>query len=364
MAVIDLPQANGTNGAHADPRRILLISIPRTASNLLLKILNIPKQPNLLTSPKGGYFFYPAFLENAAAGLQFEKPGDQWTKEEKNKAQESFQKCLDSLEEWSTKANDENQVMFSKEHAYWMFSPAALQEHNTGVHDEEFFKSFRVNTPEKYSETKTYSASNQTIFSDEYLQSWKMAFIIRHPALAWPSMYRAMLKLHAVGMIDEDGVKGSSFTHMTMKWTRMLYDWCLEQPDAPVAPPVIDAHDLIHHPEVVLQLCDQLGLDKNVVQFEWKDKNEPKKSLQWATHNPDATAEEVKFHQTGASFMLSTLEESTGIVKDKAPETIDIEAELVKWKEEFGEEVGLLVYQAVKSSMPDYEYLTARRLTV
>jgi hypothetical protein len=200
------------------------------------------------------------------------------------------------------------------------------------------------------------------MFSDEYLRSFKMVFIIRHPALAWPSMYRAMQKLEVSGMIDDDGVRGASVSNMTMHWTRLLYDWCMEQPDAPVPPPVVDAHDLIHNPEIVLELCEQTGLDKSVVQFEWADKPE-KKSLQWACHNPDAGAEEVKMHQHAASVMLSTLENSSGIVKDKAPEIIDITAEAVKWKKEFGDKVGELIEKSVRDSMPDYEYLKARRIT-
>lgn len=360
MTATDIPQTNGAPAA--TPRRLLLISVPRTASNLLLKLWNIPKQPNLLTSPKGGYFFYPAFIEAAQYGSFLNKPGDQWTDEEKNLVKNSCQRCVDSLEEYSARAKENNQMMFTKEHAYWMFSPAALQKSITGHHDEEFFKGFRVDTPETYGTTRTYSPSNETIFSDEYLRSWQMVFIIRHPALAWPSMYRSMQKLAESGMLDEDGVMGSSITHMTMHWTRLLYDWSLEQPDVPVAPPVIDAHDLIHNPEIVLKLCEQTGLDKSAVQFEWAGKNE-KKSQHWACHNPDAGAEEVKMHQLAARVMLSTLESSSGIVKDKAPETIDIAAEAAKWRDEFGEEVGGLLEKSVRDSMPDYEYLKARRIT-
>lgn len=361
MVSSDLPQLNGVNSTTR--RRLLLVSIPRTASNLLLKIVNIPKQPNLHTSPKGGYFFYPAFIDAALSG-DVMRPANQWTEEEKKNTRDSFQRCVESLEEYSTQASQNNQMMFSKEHSYWMFSPAALQKRLTGNHDEDFFKAFRVKTPEKYGSTTTYCPQNETIFPDEYLRTWQMAFIIRHPALAWPSMYRSMLKIAESGMLDEDGVKGSSFTNMDMRWSRLMYDWCMAQPDAPVQPPIIDANDLIHNPEVALEFCERTGLDKSVVQFEWKDKNEPKKSLKWACHNPEASEEEVKMHQNAANIMLGTLENSTGIVKDKAPETIDIDVEAAKWREEFGEEVGALLEQSVRNSMPDYEYLTARRITV
>ncbi|KAJ5109562.1 hypothetical protein N7532_002207 [Penicillium argentinense] len=352
---------NESNGTPAG-RRLLFISVPRTASNLLLRIVNIPKQPNLHTTPKGGYFFYPAFIESTQNGSLVDKPADQWTAEDINAVKTSSQACLDSLEEYSSRAAQNNQLMFTKEHAYWMFSPATRRKFITGLHDDKFFEAFRVNTPEKYG-PKKYSRSNETMFSDEYLRSWQMVFIIRHPALAWPSMYRAMLKLGESGVIDEDGVKGASVANMTFHWTRLLHDWCLEQLDVPVSAPVVDAHDLIHHPEIVLQLCEQTGLDKSVVQFEWADKSE-KKSLHWACHNSNADPDEVKLHQQAAGVMLSTLESSAGIIKDKAPETIDIAAEAAKWRGEFGEDVGTLIERCVRDSMSDYEYLKARRITV
>lgn len=358
------PEPHTTSVPTATPRRLLLVSIPRTASNLLAKILNIANQPNLVTNQKAGYFFYPAYIEAAASRNYQNKSIDQWTDDEKTHLKHSFQECFNTLEEYSTRAENNHQMMFTKEHAYFFYSPAALLKSKTGIHDEDFFKSFRLDMPEKYGPTQTSSRFNETILSDEYLRSWQMAFIIRHPALAWPSMYRAMLKVGEIGMLDEDGVKGASFTNMDMRWTRLLYDWCMEQPDAPVQPPVIDAHDLIHNPEVVLKFCERTGLDKSVVQFEWKDKNESKKSAKWDNGDPNASAEDVQKNLSAASVMLATLENSSGIVKDKAPEVIDIDAEAVKWREEFGEETGALVEEYVRKSMPDYEYLKARRITV
>lgn len=361
MAVIDQP---ATNGASADaPRRLLLVSVPRTASNLLLKILNIHKQPNFLTSPKGGYFYFPAFT-SAALGDQLTKSAEQWTVEEKQALNGSFQSCFDDLEEYSARAQGENKTMFTKEHAFWLFSPASFQKMITGRDDAEFAKAFRVQIPEEYGTTQTYSPSNETVLSDEYLRSWQLAFIIRHPALAWPSMYRAMTKIAAEGFMDEDGVKGTSLTNMSFRWTRMLYDWCMEQPDVPTPPPVIDAHDLIHSPEVVLKVCEQTGLDKSVLQFEWSDKDAEKKSNHWMSASRDASADEQDMHRRAASIMLSSLEGSTGVLKDKAPTNIDIKAEVEKWKGEFGEEVAQLIEKAVWDAMPDYEYLKARRVTV
>ncbi|KAJ6107139.1 hypothetical protein N7523_008462 [Penicillium sp. IBT 18751x] len=339
-------------------RRFLLVSVPRTASNLLLKILNIHNQPGVLTNKQGGYFLFQAFVEATRKGQLAKNPGD-WSDEEVKNVHEGFQACVDTLEEWSAKARDENKVLFAKEHAFWLMNPASFQEAVTGHDDPEFSKQFRIKT-DAYGPDQSFSPSNKTVLSNEYLRTWQMAFIIRHPALAWPSMYRAMQKVAAEGFMDEDGIKGSSATNMSLRWSRMLYDWCMEQPDQPTPPPVIDAHDLIHNPEVVLRLCEQTGLDKSVVQFEWE--NDAKKSDNWAMADPSAPAEEVHFQNRAAAIMLSSLEASKGVIKDKAPANIDIAAEAEKWKVEFGEQAAQIIEKAVRDSMPDYEYLKSKRI--
>ncbi|KAJ5089119.1 hypothetical protein N7532_007803 [Penicillium argentinense] len=359
MAVTDSIQ--NVNGA-GNPRRMLLISVPRTASNLLMKILNIHEQPQFHTSQKGGYFFYPAFVSTAQSGY-LGKPAEQWSQDDKTSVKSAFQGCLDALENESALAQKDGKAMFAKEHAFWFFNPAALDKMRTGTGDPEFFKAFHMDISDSYGPSRSYSAHNETILPDEYMCSWQFAFIIRHPALAWPSMYRAMKKVADSGFLDEDGVKGSSLTNMTMRWTRMLYEWCLEQPDVPVAPPLVDAHDLIHNPEIVYKLCEQTGLDKSVLQFEWNNNGEPKRSDSWEAPS-NANAEEPDIQRQTASIFLSTLEESKGIVKDKAPATIDIDTEAAKWKAEFGEEIAGLIEERVRDSMPDYEFLKARRITL
>ncbi|CAI7648423.1 unnamed protein product [Penicillium pancosmium] len=340
MAILDTPQA--ASASPATPRRLLLISVPRTASNLLLKILNIHNQPQFHTSPKGGYFFYPAFVSAAQNGHLAKSP-EQWSQEDKQSVKKGFQGCLEALEDESSVAQKDNKAMFAKEHAFWFFNPAALHKMRTGRGDPEFFKELRSDMPEAYGPS-SWSPANETILSDEYMQSWQYAFIIRHPALSWPSMYRAMVKIAKEGYMDEDGIKGSSLTNMTMHWSH--------------------AHDLIHSPEIVYKLCEQTGLDKSALQFEWGGKNEQKKSDVWASPEPDADQQQRDMHRRAASIMLSTLEDSKGIVKDKAPVSIDIDAEAAKWKVEFGEEVAQMIEKAVRDSMPDYEYLRARRITV
>ncbi|KAJ5187095.1 hypothetical protein N7449_010089 [Penicillium cf. viridicatum] len=351
------PENNG------QPHRVMLVSVPRTASNLLLKILNIQNQPNVLTSQQSGYFFYEAFIKARRNGC-INKPLDQWTTDEKSELKAAIQQCFNKLEDYSTRARAEKKIMFAKEHAFWFVNPGFFTSAVDGAPapGPEQLKEFHVSIPERYGSLQTFSANNKTYMSDEYLRTWQLAFIIRHPALVYPSLCRAMQKLSKIGIIDEDGIKGMSMTNMTMEWTRKLFDWCLEQPDESVTPLVIDANDVIHNPCAVVKFCEKAGLDTASMQFEWNGSKDI--SENWTTGVNTANPEGPESGKIAASIMLSTLEESTGIVKDKAPASVDIDAEVAKWRVEFGDEIAELLEKSTRDSMPDYEYLKANRVTV
>lgn len=265
-----------------EDKRLLLVSVPRTASNLLVKILNIHQQPDIHTNAKAGYFFYDAYMASSGRGKQ--QHDGRLTDDDKTSIRTVFQNCLATIEEESKQARAANKTFFTKEHAFWFVNPAAMRAHADGkrhgqsddqaqaqAHGDDL-DAFRLDVPEEeYGSTRTFSEGNFTVLPDEYLRTWRIAFVIRHPALAWPSMYRAMLKIAKLGLLDEDGVKGTSAENMTLKWTRCLFDWCYRQPDEMVLPVIIDAHDVIHHPAAVLQFCEKTGLDTSLVQMEWDD---------------------------------------------------------------------------------------------
>ncbi|KAJ6007548.1 hypothetical protein N7540_011524 [Penicillium herquei] len=354
-----VPEFNQENGnVPTRPKRVLLVSLPRTASNLLMKVLNIPDQANFTTNKKGGYFFYKAFVDVTRSGYT-QMPSDKWTEAQKEEARAIYQVCFDNLEKCADEANEAGQTIFIKEHASWLFCPASFQKMVTGVHDEEFFDVFRAKMPENFGPS-TYSLSNETIFSDEYLRSWQMVFIIRHPALAWPSYWRAMLKLSEDGIVDHVGLQRTSKTNMAMRWSRVLYDWYMEQGNG-VPPPVLDAYDLINNRDAVVKFCKNIGLDPTVLQFEW---DAQQNAQSWASDKAKGSAgNDMEGGQIrAANIMLSTLTHSSGVVKDKTPINVDIDAELVKWKNEFGDEIAKSIETSVAESMPDYEYLKARRL--
>ncbi|KAJ5159790.1 uncharacterized protein N7482_006794 [Penicillium canariense] len=353
-----------TNGTHLEeggssPHRILLVSVPRTASNLLLKVMNIHNQPKVFTNERAGYSFDDAFV-SVTNGERLVRPICQWMEPEKREVQSALQTCLDKLEEGSALARKAGKIYFNKEHGYEFANPASVDKILHGNPNVKYLDTFRLRAPLAYGTTQTFGPLNETVLPDEYLRTWRISFIIRHPALAWPSGYRSISKMAAAGT-GYLASKELQLITKTFHWTRILYDWCLEQPGVSKAPPVLDAHDLIHSPQVVRLFCEQIGLDTSVLQYEWGQKDPESKSESQTSVGLDSEDDrEVKRF----AIALSTLKASNGILKSKAPESINVATEVEKWKTEFGFEVAAMIEKSVWESMSDYEYLKARRVTV
>ncbi|KAL4892685.1 hypothetical protein BDV59DRAFT_179501 [Aspergillus ambiguus] len=371
------------------PRRILLVSSPRTASNLLLRILNLKDQARVLTNEGGGYFFFPAFGTCTKEG-RLAKTRDQWTAEDRQDVQSAYQSCVNQLEDWTARAAQDDKIFFAKEHAFWIFDPTSIhklgataysatanangQAATNGSSPHEPL--FRLQFPASYGACNSWSGANETTFPDEYLRTWRLAFVIRHPALMCPSFYRAMKKMVALGVLKEHEVPGVLATNMSLQWPRMLYDWSVEQGIAGAEPLILDAHDIINNPQSVVKFSEQLGLDPSQLIFEWKantPKNEngsPQNGAQEngtqrseaPKDNASSSLDNLQHNKEAQKIMLGSLTASSGLLKEKAPENVDIAAEVSKWNEEFGEEAARFVEKAVLAAMPDYEYLKERRL--
>jgi hypothetical protein len=111
-------------------------------------------------------------------------------------------------------------------------------------------------------------------------------------------------------------------------------------------PIVLDADDIIVSPNVVRRYAEILGFDASRLKSEWNA----------------ATPEQLSKMGPTERRMRSTIDASTGIVKDKVAGDVDIEQEARKWRKEFGAEMGEEMEEWVRKAMPDYEHLRARRL--
>jgi hypothetical protein len=199
------------------PHKFYLLTLPRTASNLLTKTLALEDQPNLLTNERGGYFFIltiPLRLHDPkTAGRHL----DDWTADERTKILDSYQISFDALRNHAKTAEELGKNIFVKVHLNWMIEPVAETKL---VYGEE--STDEVPWTVKSGLGQTHSPLNLTILPDEFLKTWLPTFLIRHPALVFHSNYRTY--------VDNEGkenVKNETnlqALEMTYHWSRTLYD--------------------------------------------------------------------------------------------------------------------------------------------
>lgn len=339
-------------------RRCYLITIPRSASNLLVRILALDKQ-NVVSKGIGwGYFFFPAW-ELTCKLNTLGKHADKWTQEERDQVKKSYQDCFNDLQSHADRAEAEGKILFVKEHACFMADPAVQARF---LHGQDNVKEspWTVQIPSTYAQEPTHSSLNPTILPDEFLKTWLPTFLVRHPALVFPSRYRALVDVrHTLSIMTEEEELVQLELAMTYHWTRTLFDWYtqqLSQTDQAASdsndvawPLVLDADDIISNPQVVVRFCEILGLDPAKLQFEWAP----------------ATAEDLAYLPSDLTRRaISTLSASASILRDKTAANLDIDVEARKWQEEFGNGMGEKMERWVRAAMPDYEFMRAKRLRV
>ncbi|KAM3512136.1 hypothetical protein MY11210_004200 [Beauveria gryllotalpidicola] len=326
---------------------LLLITYPRSASNLLMRILSLPDQQETVSRESGGYFFYPAAVSMNNAGL-LRRPRTEWSEGEADELRQKYQSSYDELQQLLDVADQQDKMAVTKEHAPFIMSPAAVSDFLHGLQDDGV--PWRVKVPQRYRVAKRLPGlqPNPSALPDEFLLQCTPAFLIRHPALAFPSYYRVRMLFCNGDMSKlENEMVPSVAMACTLRWTRQLYDWYAEAWTAQglqaKEPIVLDADDMLQNSLVILRFCDLVGLDRNKVKFHW-----------------DPVSKE---EQSGVRVVTrQTLYSSSGITKGKSFEGLTIEGEAEKWKAEFGELVGNRIEGWVRAAMPDYTYLVGKKL--
>lgn len=342
------------------PRRVLLITYPRTASNLLVKMLALEDQPNVVSNEMGGYFFWDAFMKERKT-VSEGKPIAQWNAKDTGEVRQAFQQNFNVFEDMSQSAISDGKIFFAKEHTLWFADPGALAQY-LSTHDYQPSSSrLDIQLPDPYSMAPMkFSPKNFTIFPDEYLETWTPTFLVRHPALAFPSYYRALQKLEKGGFAEEEIEAPMLELHSTLLWTRLLYDWYHERKGNSYShahshegqyndicfPLILDAHDIIHSPEILLRYCELLGMDPAAVKVAWQTQSTPGSGCA----------------ESADKVMTETLDHSSCLLKQKTPSTVDIAVERGNWEVEFGQGLAKQMEEWVRAAMPDYNYLWARRL--
>ncbi|KIW68594.1 hypothetical protein PV04_04531 [Phialophora macrospora] len=361
----------------SESHRILLVTYPRTASNLLVRILNLPDQLNVYTpNALAGYLFTSAAAREIHDSNAWAAPLDAWPGETADRVKQCYRDGFTETQKTVSKGAELGKVVFVKEHIQGLLHPLAQQRFifggDTALKPEDL-RQWDFSTT--LGENVTRSPLNDTVLPDKSLESWKPVFLIRHPALAFPSQYRVFRVLK--GDEDEDPSGGGERwlnLFLTLHWTRRLYEfYCakygnggeldrvpntgdegegrVEGDPSPQRlldlPVILDADDIITSPVIVKRLASQIGMDISSLKFKW-----------------DAMpVEDRKMVSPLLQTMLSTLLASDGIqVAKAAGQAVDIEAEKKKWGAEWGERKARKMERWVQAAMGDYLFLRERRM--
>jgi hypothetical protein len=317
-------------------------------------MLSLDDQPNVPRNEQRGYHLR-ALVSAPQEKHLWEKPLDQWG-DNRDQLLQAARDGFEALEKTRAVGDAAGKITFAKEHVCLLTDPNLYSEFIFG---DTTGRRWRLDQDGSDGTTEQTSKLNDTMFSETYLRQWKMAFLIRHPALAFPSLYRILMVDEAPDQENMKGRENYLRIFMTLWWSRRLYDLATqiherggndtaEDADNPTWPILLDADDIITNPLVVEKFADIMGMDPTKVQSTWSP-----------TSN-----EEIQKMRKLAQRMLSTLNASNGVMKEKAKANIDITAEAKQWREEFGEEGGQNLEKWVRAAMPDYEYLREKRLRV
>ncbi|KAI9037324.1 uncharacterized protein KD926_000611 [Aspergillus affinis] len=323
------------------PSRILLLAQQRTGSTLLCKMLGLEHQPDVHFDPLAKTCRDVALLTEQL-GLGQKQFGN-WTDSEKSRVMESFRVCVDSLLFASATAESQNKIFFHKDHAGWIWRPDAKAPGDHGV--------FHGIAPDSYDQqlppASQVTSTNPTVLPVDFLASSRLIFCVRHPALAFASACRGSLELQ---LLDPGNWKGELMRSLlTYSYTRVLYDWNMAlirengSHDRLMDPIIVSGSDIVHNPGLVPQLAKELGLDPSKVQTTWNTTSFPEDTL------------------IMREIFCRVANQSTGVIKEKAPEKIDIEEEKRKWVAEFGCDLAGIISDCVEHAIPDYEYLMSKR---
>ncbi|KAJ6447255.1 importin beta-5 subunit [Purpureocillium lavendulum] len=311
----------------ADVRPVLLVSFPRSASNLLVRMLALDDQPAVAQNEKRGYHLMAMATLPQDENL-WDRPLSRWG-DNNQRLRQAAEDGFRALEKTRAVGIAEKKIAFSKEHATLLTDPSVLSKY-IFAEDDTADRPWRMDHHDVEREAPLKSGSsplNDTMFSDAYLQQWDMVFLIRHPALAFPSLYRIFM-----GATPDLDVKKGTET--------------FSPPEGRTWPLLLDADDVVANPMIVEKFAALIGMDPSKVQSTWSP----------------LTAEEREKMSARARIMLSTLNASNGLMADKSAAGLDLDDEARKWEQEFGPAAAAKLERWVREAMPDYEYLRDKRL--
>ncbi|KAH7093589.1 hypothetical protein FB567DRAFT_177029 [Paraphoma chrysanthemicola] len=325
------------------PVHNILFTIPRTASNLVTRLLNLPNQPSIVPHPKDGYFFIHA-LTSRYTHKTFDRPFRDLSSSQQRTLSSSFQISLTLWSDLVTQATVRKKGTYIKEHINWTIRPD-IESHF--LYDKSWSSA--------HHEGSTF---NPTYIPDSFLlNTVRPTLLIRHPALTFPSLMRTAIDNEGFDALLTRASENSMRWEATYYWHVTLYKFYTAHSSYPHAsfdasvtyPIILDAADL-SSPELVRKYAAAVGLDPEVVRFEWDE----------------AKKEDIAELGKVEKRMKDTLLASRCIRRDKlgGGKALDLGVEKEGWKREFGDVLGERVGKLVNDAMGEYEWLWERRLRI
>lgn len=328
MSPSSLPPANV-------PVHNILLTIPRTASNLVIRLLDLPNQASIVRHQQYGYYFLPALMHRYQHDT-FTRPIEEWSHNERSGMDAILRTCCDQwCEGLESAEHTAGKGTFTKEHIHWMIKPEIESQY---IHGK--------------SEVRKGKTANPTCIPTPFLlRRVRPTLLIRDPALTFPSLMRTAIDNEGLEALLTESSEKTMRWEATYHWHVSLYKFLLASNDYPrqtldpniTYPIILDAYDL-SDPDLVRRYATVVGLDPKVVRFQW-----------------DAEGREGMADMEAR--MKDTLMKSNGVVleKLKTVRSLQLEETELQWKVEFGNVLGARVARLVDDARADYEWLWERR---
>jgi hypothetical protein len=338
----------------------IVFTIPRTSSHLLIQILNLPAQDSIHRHPSDGYFFLAPLVQRFKHHLAG-KDVSSWSEEQQEAVKDAFQESWEGLAKFLETAKKSGKGVFVKDHINWLVdpiaetrflhppTPRASRVPNGIPPPDPPGNPFAITVHDI--DSPTLSPRNETVLPDDVLAGLRPTFLIRNPMLTFPSLLRTSLDNEGrQAVIDQYDTQR---WELTFHWSRALYEFYLNlqgydrttsSPDIQY-PIILDADDLLDE-NLMRRYASAIHLDPDLVRYTW----------------PAATSSELDALSKTEKRMKSTILGSEGIVQGKTSQGLVLDEEVVKWKKEFGDELGERLDGFVKDAMEDYWWLWEKRL--
>lgn len=330
---------------HGDPPSptVLLLTHARTASHVIQRMLS--KQPNIVS---GEDWFHTDESRLPRRAVFSGGPLDTMDRAIPQELMTIMDKGYIEFRQFLDDANQQGKTAFAYTQPHAMLSPKLMSDL---IHHG--LESVRDGDPGPWLVTSASASelhTNPTVLPDAILLRPGTVPIInfRHPLLVCEGVFRGLRDLPAYRdnpVNDKVLLLGSQQYQQ-----RLMYEWYLKHgKPVGIEPILVDADDYLGpEKELLMQkICDRIpGFDINKVIYSW----------------PRATPEEVAALPAFKSQAFKTILGSDGVLSGYDMANRNIDTEMIKWIDKWGQRDANTIRRLIDMAMPDYEFLRAHRL--